>query len=140
MDALPDSFILDEAGNCFGKKEVWHFYQGKAFGSDVARRAAREPGRESCAQPGLCGGDFCPFVAAGVAEIAEAAFFHGAVRQLQGDLRRPAGLGLGHAVHHAHDAGKFVDHDFAEKAFAGGGIFDFGHASSVREKPGAFNV
>jgi len=83
----------------------------------------------------LRGGNFGPFVAAGVAEIAEPAFFQGAVRQLQRDLRRPAGLGFGHARYHAHDAGNLVDHDFAEKAFAGGGIFNFGHAPVCPKNP-----
>jgi hypothetical protein len=43
-------------------------------------------------------------------------------------------------IHHAHGAGNFVDHDFAEKAFAGGGNFSFAHAGSMPEKSGAFNA
>jgi hypothetical protein len=32
-----------------------------------------------------------------------------------------------------------VDHDFAEKAFAGGGNFSFTHAASLRQKSDTFN-
>ena len=91
-------------------------------------------------QPMLCGGDFCPLVAAGFPEIAEAAFLQGAILQLQYDLRRPAVPGEGNAFHDTHGAGNFVDHDFAEKAFARGGNFCFAHAASVAGKSGAFNV
>jgi hypothetical protein len=87
------------------------------------------------ADSGLRGGKFCAFRAAGVAEIAEAAFFHRAIRQFHRELRRPAGLGFGHLRDHADGAGKFVDHDFAKKAFAGGGNFCFAHARSVAKNP-----
>src|ERR1035437_10900041 len=48
------------------------------------------------------GGAFFPLGAARCPEIAEPAFFEGAIRELQRDLRRPAGFGLGHAFHDAH--------------------------------------
>ena len=88
----------------------------------------------------LRSGDFRPFVAAGFAEVAQAAFLQCAVLKFQRDLRRPAGAGFGHAGHDAHRAGEAVDHDFAQITFASGGNFSFAHAVSVEAKPGGFNV
>ena len=75
----------------------------------------------------LRGGDFPPFGAAGLAEITEPALFERAIRQLQRDLRRPPGFGLGHAFHDAHGAGNFVDHGFAQITFTRSREFDFAH-------------
>ena len=80
------------------------------------------------------------FPDAGVPEITEAAFFEGAVGQFQGDLWRPTVAGLGDVIHDTHDAGDFVNHDFAKKAFAGGGNFRFAHAARLRQKKRMFNV
>jgi hypothetical protein len=85
-------------------------------------------------------GYFCPFAAAGFPEIAEAAFFHGSVRQLQNDLRRPTRLGLSHTIHNAYGAGKFVNHDFTEKTFTGSGILSFSHIASLWQKSRTYNV
>ena len=72
-------------------------------------------------------GDFFPFGAARLPEIAELALFEGAILQLQCDLRRPPEFGFEHAVHHAHGAGNSVHHGFAEITLAGFRFFGFGH-------------
>jgi hypothetical protein len=43
-------------------------------------------------------------------------------------------------MYYTDGAGKFVNHDFAEKTFARGGIFYFGHGVSLWQKSHAFNV
>ena len=90
-------------------------------------------------RPLVCG-YFCPFITAGFTKIAQAALSHGAVDQLQNNLRCPAGLSFSDAMYYTDGAGQFVNHDFAEKTFARGGIFYFGHGVSLWQKSHAFNV
>jgi len=73
------------------------------------------------------------FADGGVAEFAELAALGGAIGKFDGDHGRPAGLGEGDIGHDADDAGELVDHDFAEKTFAGGRYFSFGHGGSLTE-------
>ena len=82
---------------------------------------------------GSGGGGLFPFAAGWLAEITKLALFERAVLKLQSDLRWPAGFGFDHAVHHADDAGDFVDHDFAKITVAGGRSFGFAHRQTLRE-------
>ena len=58
-------------------------------------------------------------------------FLKGAILQFQCDLRRPPGPGFDHVLHHAHRAGDFVNHDFAEITLARAGFLDLLMSSSV---------